>query len=796
MGGARDDDVATHAARARREARAIERRATGLERRAEALRARRKALGTEAREEDVAAARCAAEAEREEARIRARGRGETVESLREKRDAVMRTLEEARRHEAERLAPMVVSAREECEMLREEIEGCGKRAEALTGSRDERERRACEVERACASVREALEIERERLKCEKAVLGKIRAEKDALFETLTRARADAATLETRAETLRCAETDAETSVRRNEQELSEHVSKNAKFDEQLSTAERGLNDLKALLERESLARDEIAAEGVRRELDRRACQKSLTRAKQTSLRETRANAHLTYLVNEMLTNARSIADIVEDVEGTKAALERELATAVRDTKRTIEEQNALRLDVNERREECKVEITKGDLLAHTVTVTVRQEIADLEDEVKCLRREEAARNRIQKYVADRVSRAMKRHQGVQQNIAQLKSLLRIRDAEMMDVKSNIDDARERRSHFERLRELTTTQRDAFATIVRKSGVIAGATREKNECLHLKTFELERQAQEKDWEVSAARGETDAKKRERDARRNQNDAVSHVILRARADMEVSETELGKLQNELKAGKCDQELLFEQSKALVKSRQAVAMELLDRNDELCQLCDRIATSEDVSRQCEEELALRVHECETLRRQVHDLERSLIVARRNVAAIPRYQAEISSKRSTLYEMRVSAENLSQRLEDPNEHTRWRLIHGPKGEQENDVDVDVFNDKLASVGSRIQDQERELARRRLRCQDIDREIERLRAVIAENADEAIETASSLNRAKSKLSAVERALLAAVSELTMYRALTAALADAKSRNIAEVDALRLSLET
>lgn len=262
------------------------------------------------------------------------------------------------------------------------------------------------------------------------------------------------------------------------------------------------------------------------------------------------------------------------------------------------------------------------------------------------------------------------------------------------------------------------------------------------------------------------------------------------------MEVSETELGKLQNELKAGKCDQELLFEQSKALVKSRQAVAMELLDRNDELCQLCDRIATSEDVSRQCEEELALRVHEYETLRRQVHDLERSLIVARRNVAAIPRYQAEISSKRSTLYEMRVSAENLSQRLEDPNEHTRWRLIHGPKGEQENDVDVDVFNDKLASVGSRIQDRERELARRRLRCQDIDREIERLRAVIAENADEAIETASSLNRAKSKLSAVERALLAAVSELTMYRALTAALADAKSRNIAEVDALRLSLET
>ena len=67
------DDVATHARRARREARAIERRSARLERRAEALGARWKALGTEAREEDVAVARCAAEAEREEARIRARG---------------------------------------------------------------------------------------------------------------------------------------------------------------------------------------------------------------------------------------------------------------------------------------------------------------------------------------------------------------------------------------------------------------------------------------------------------------------------------------------------------------------------------------------------------------------------------------------------------------------------------------------------------------------------------------------------------------------------------------------------
>ena len=259
--------------------------------------------------------------------------------------------------------------------------------------------------------------------------------------------------------------------------------------------------------------------------------------------------------------------------------------------------------------------------------------------------------------------------------------------------------------------------------------------------------------------------------------------------------MSETEIRKLQDELRGGKVDLELIIEQSRALVKSRQIVAMELLDRNAELCQLCDRVATSEDVTRQCEEELALRVHECELLRRNVHDVGRSVAVARRRVATIPGRREEISFKRATLYEMQISAEHLSARLEDPNEHARWRLIHGPKGAEGDAIDVDDVNDKLSALGSRIEVAERELDGRNLRCRDIDREVDRVRRIVTENADDALNTASSLNRAKFKLSALERSVLALSSELAMYRALTTALANAKSRNIAEVDALRLSLE-
>ena len=54
----------------------------------------------------------------------------------------------------------------------------------------------------------------------------------------------------------------------------------------IGDGERGLHELEALLERESLKGDEIAGEGVRCEIDRRASEKRLTRAKQLNVRET------------------------------------------------------------------------------------------------------------------------------------------------------------------------------------------------------------------------------------------------------------------------------------------------------------------------------------------------------------------------------------------------------------------------------------------------------------------------------------------------------------------------------
>jgi len=773
----------------------VERRIGRLMRTVRALEARKVALERDASEDDVSFARCAAESERARAEMSARKAREAREALTDARRAARETREEATRMACEKLAPMIASAREECEILKEEIESGARRARALGESREASARRAREVEDACDGLRKVLSGENERASACKSAPSTIRGAKDAVFEVLCRARIDAEAMDTTAKALRRAENDAAQSMIQGERELLEIRSINARFDEQIGTTNQGLNDIEALVESESMSRDAIAAEGVRHELNRRACEKSLSRSKQLVIRDTRTNAQLTYKINQALTHERAIAESVDELREMKLVLNLELETSAADTKHVIEDQRVLTLDVNTRREECKAELTKGDLLAHTVNVTLRGEIGDLEEDVAGARREEAARNRIQKCVIDKVARATKRQHIVQHSIDSLSQLIKIRDREIYDLKSCVEDARTRRVHFEQLTALAKTQRDAFATVARKTVALAHALRFKNKDLESQKGTFERDMREKDVLVSKVRAETELLQRARDARRAQSDDLAQVVIRAQADVDIGETEINKLKDALKSGKIEQKRLYVQAKSLVKSRQAVALELLDRNAELCQLCDRVATSEHVSRQCEEELASRVHECETLRRSVHDIERSLVIARRRAALIPEYEAEIASKSATLHEMQTSAENLSKRLEDPNEHVRWRLVHGPKG-AEDQIDVASVNDKLASIGVRLEDKERELARQRLKCREIEEETARIQVHVNENADSALETTSALNRAKSKLSAMERALLAVVSELTMYRALTATLANEKSRNIAKVDALRLHIET
>ena len=191
--------------------------------------------------------------------------------------------------------------------------------------------------------------------------------------------------------------------------------------------------------------------------------KRLTRAKQLNVRETRSTAQLDYRVDEVLTKESAARQIIDDAKEVKSSLEREIASTASETARVSEEQNALQIEIREQRKTCKTAIAKSDLVAHTVSVSLRGEIVDLEEEVKCLRREESVRDRVHAHVADRVFRDATTSQD-KNTASALRSTLRIREAEIADYEANIQRAREQQKHFKQLQEFTKTQSDAFAAV--------------------------------------------------------------------------------------------------------------------------------------------------------------------------------------------------------------------------------------------------------------------------------------------------------------------------------------------
>ena len=193
----------------------------------------------------------------------------------------------------------------------------------------------------------------------------------------------------------------------------------------------------------------------------------------------------------------------------------------------FEEQNALQIEIREQRKTCKTAIAKSDLVAHTVSVSLRGNCR-FEEEVKRLRREESVRDRAHAHVADRVFRAMLRHH-------------RIKHRECVAI-----DAEDTRSGDRRLRGKHTTREgatEAFQQLhiykdaerrLRGGREEVVRRREDDErtshALDSKVSDLEKHTREKD--ASSPRLALDGCEEAREGQTpRQNDGVAHAIMSA-------------------------------------------------------------------------------------------------------------------------------------------------------------------------------------------------------------------------------------------------------------------------
>ena len=224
------------------------------------------------------------------------------------------------------------------------------------------------------------------------------------------------------------------------------------------------------------------------------------------------------------------------------------------------------------------------------------------------------------------------------------------------------------------------------------------------------------------------------------------------------------------------------------AQVERRNVVGTTLIDRNDELCILYEKAHVQEDVKLQGEMSLQERDDEIRLLRIEIAEVTRHRDVVRALMPAVPQLDASIASLQQQLLEERRRTADLSQKLESPDNLSRWRELGGHIPEQ---AELAV---KLAHLQERIDDKDAQLAEKALILEEVSALSERLRAQAAEGRQETIELATKVNHYQTRIRETTRKLMATVSELSMYQALSMKIKADRDAAEAEVGAARARL--
>ena len=393
------------------------------------------------------------------------------------------------------------------------------------------------------------------------------------------------------------------------------------------------------------------------------------------------------------------------------------------------------------------------------------EVAELEKEVVAMKREEQARERFIaefKGQRERVSRqtALKTAKW-----RETEELVQVKDLIVVDLKKKRRDTNRRLRDLQQLYDLIKSQRNKFVNMIQTSSQSIAEMKEKLKILGNEIEILRTEAADKERLPAKARTDHANAQIERDHLRSD---LNKCILSFRERQGVVEeqiTEIDKLNSIINTTERDMLRLKKQYETSVEERNYSGVMLIDRNDELCILYEKVNLQEEVLRQGEISLWRREDEIRVLNIAIRDMQYSIDVTRKTLPQIPHLDESIASLQHQLLEAREEAEALEAALETPGNKSRWRYLDGKIPEKAELVT------KINQLEERLNDKKEQLLEKNLILEEVMSLSHRLRDQAAEGRADTLELARKVNGYQSRTRALTRKMMATVSELSMYQA-------------------------
>ena len=680
------------------------------------------------------------------------------------RNAAKKRLEEVELEHERAMAPALASARAEVSELAEDVRSEKTRMEDLHKAKADAVARVGELQTKASQISN----ERERVQTELDSIAplplKIKRECDVINEQIKALRTQELALNKKFAALDESELRQSETVRGRTEEHAHAAGTLERASIAMEQKTRTADEFNKDLEKETSERERLVNEKL--ELEQRAAaldaeKKALADRVARRRKELEQTERKT---GKMAMETKHVADVVPQLETEVSQLRLDVKTTTRVAAERSAAIEAIRADIDAEMKAYITEESAGKTKG-TAFETVYAEVAALEDIIKHLKKEEADRNKVERDVRTQVERLIKTTMLKREKHREQTELANGLDNELDDLKKQTKENERRHTALVSLFHEVQSQRNKFAQLIEAGKQTKAETGEKLRVLANEIDILRGESGDKEIKLVHAHAQLTSAMTARDVLRQDINKRAMTFREGRDKIDEQMNEMEGLHTVADQGRKNQIRLTLKFEHETQRRDHAGLMLVERNDEVAALHERVNLQVEVGRRGEIELRNREDEIRAFAAEIRKHELSVEANASLASGVPGLNAEIERLRKDLIVERRRVARLSAKAETPENADRWRVLQGK------DPGADELRAKLKDLKLAIEDKEDEIEENVLMLQELDSLVQRMTSEAASGRAESLELARTINDLVTKIQSTGDETKSTVSELALCQA-------------------------
>jgi len=343
--------------------------------------------------------------------------------------------------------------------------------------------------------------------------------------------------------------------------------------------------------------------------------------------------------------------------------------------------------------------------------------------------------------------------------------LKTKELSIQDNAKKLTEVQRRLEDFAKLYDIIKNERNKCVNLIQTSTQRAAEMQEKIKILQNEIEILRTAAAAKDRQFQKAKLKHSNAVVIRDSLRNEVSKNQISAEELREQMEQQRLAISKLNDMINKAEENMVELRRQYELSVQERNRRGVQLIERNEEVCVLYEKINVQGSVIRNGDMELQSREEEIRFLRMEAADLRRQIDLLK---GSLPNKQAldrELTTLQLQLSQCQDYICDLERSLEDSSNVDRVRFLHG------NDPAPTDLSEKIEKLEFRLAQKEEQLLEKELVHEQINRLVNKVKTKTNNGKEDTLSLAKNVNEVQAKIKDTTRKMMAMVSELSMNQA-------------------------